>query len=50
VVMTQQGGFVEIQGTAEEAPFTLEEQQQMLVLAQKGIKEIIEQQQMALGW
>jgi len=50
VVMTQQGGFVEIQGTAEEAPFTLEEQQQMLVLAQKGINEIIEQQQMALGW
>lgn len=50
VVMTQQGGFVEIQGTAEEAPFTLEQQQQMLVLAQKGINEIIEQQQVALGW
>lgn len=50
VVMTQQGGFVEIQGTAEEAPFTFDEQQQMLVLAQKGINEIIEQQQVALGW
>lgn len=50
VVMTQQGGFVEIQGTAEEAPFTLEQQQQMLVLAQKGINEIIAQQQIALGW
>ncbi len=50
VVMTQQGGFVEIQGTAEEAPFTLEEQQKMLELAQKGIKEIIEKQQVALGW
>jgi len=50
VVMTQQGGFVEIQGTAEEAPFTLEEQQQMLVLAQKGINDIIEQQQVVLGW
>lgn len=50
VVMTQQGGFVEIQGTAEEAPFTFDEQQQMLTLAQKGINEIIEQQQVALGW
>lgn len=50
VVMTQQGGFVEVQGTAEEAPFTFEQQQQMLMLAQKGIKEIIEQQQVALGW
>ncbi|HLR16891.1 MAG TPA: ribonuclease PH [Alcanivoracaceae bacterium] len=50
VVMTQQGGFVEIQGTAEEEPFTFEQQQQMLALAQKGIRELIEKQQAVLGW
>lgn len=50
VVMTQQGGFIEIQGTAEAAPFTLEQQQQMLTLADKGIREIIAEQQRALGW
>lgn len=50
VVMTQKGGFVEIQGTAEEEPFTLEQQQDMLKLAQKGIKEIVAKQEEALGW
>lgn len=50
VVMTQQGGFVEIQGTAEAAPFTLEQQQAMLVLADKGIREIVQQQQQVLNW
>lgn len=50
VVMTQQGGFVEIQGTAEAEPFTLEQQQAMLVLADKGIREIVQQQQKVLNW
>lgn len=50
VVMTQQGGFVEIQGTAEEEPFTFEQQQQMLALAQKGIRELIVKQEEVLGW
>lgn len=50
VVMTQQGGFVEIQGTAEAEPFTLEQQQAMLKLASDGIAELIKQQQTALGW
>lgn len=50
VVMTQQGGFVEIQGTAEAEPFTLEQQQAMLALASDGIAELIKKQQAALGW
>lgn len=50
VVMTQQGGFVEIQGTAEAEPFTLAQQQAMLALAGEGIAELIKKQQAALGW
>ena len=50
VVMTQAGGFVEIQGTAEAEPFTLDQQQAMLQLADAGIKELIELQKKALGW
>ncbi len=50
VVMTQQGGFVEIQGTAEAEPFTMAEQQAMLTLADQGIRELIALQQKALGW
>ena len=49
VVMTDQGGFVEIQGTAEAAPFSFEEQQSMLSLADKGIRDIIALQRQALG-
>ncbi|WP_119342695.1 ribonuclease PH [Facilibium subflavum] len=41
IVMTDKGGIVEIQGTAEQAPFTDEQFQQMLCLARKGIQEII---------
>ncbi|MCK0536969.1 ribonuclease PH [Alcanivorax quisquiliarum] len=50
VVMTQQGGFVEIQGTAEAEPFTMAEQQALLTLADQGIRELIALQQKALGW
>lgn len=50
VVMTQQGGFVEIQGTAEAEPFTLEQQQAMLQLAAGGIETLVKKQQQALGW
>lgn len=50
VVMTQAGEFIEIQGTAEEKPFTREQANQMLELAEKGIKELIQIQQSALGW
>ena len=50
VVMTQSGEFIEIQGTAEEKPFTRAQSNEMLELAEKGIKELIEKQQQALGW
>lgn len=50
VVMTQLGGFVEVQGTAEGKAFTREQADVMLALAQKGIQALIQQQQLALGW
>ncbi|MGL4666505.1 MAG: ribonuclease PH [Saezia sp.] len=41
VVMTGSGGLVEVQGTAEGAPFNRAELDQMLDLAQKGIRELV---------
>ncbi|HSH73473.1 MAG TPA: ribonuclease PH [Methylophilaceae bacterium] len=49
VVMTGSGGFVEIQGTAEGEPFTREEMNEILDLAQAGIAELIQMQKIALG-
>jgi ribonuclease PH len=48
LVMTGQGRFVEIQGTAEQYPFSYEELQQFLHLANQGIKELIEQEKQIL--
>ena len=48
VVMNGEGQFIEVQGTAEEAPFSMEEMQQMLALAQSGITNLIEHQSEAL--
>ena len=50
VVMTQKNEFIEIQGTAEEKPFTREQADKMLAMAEKGIAELIVMQQTALGW
>ncbi|MDF2446762.1 MAG: rph [Moraxellaceae bacterium] len=50
VVMTQQGGFVEVQGTAEGKPFSRAEADAMLLLAEKGIGDLIRLQQKALNW
>ncbi|HXF81441.1 MAG TPA: ribonuclease PH [bacterium] len=49
VVMTESGRFVEVQGTAEGLPFTREEMQQMLALAERGIKQLIARQREALA-
>ncbi|MDF2182568.1 ribonuclease PH [Neptuniibacter sp. CAU 1671] len=49
VVMTSLGGFVEVQGTAEGAPYTQDELNAMLALAQKGIQELLAAQQDALA-
>ena len=48
VVMTSQGEFVEIQGTAEGKPYNKETVDALLSLAEKGIKELFEIQQAAL--
>ncbi|CAN5862439.1 ribonuclease PH [soil metagenome] len=40
VVMSGRGLFIEIQGTAEKAPFTRDELDQLLDLASKGISEL----------
>jgi len=49
VVMTGSGGFVEVQGTAEGAPFSQAQMDALLVLAQNGIRELIAKQKEALG-
>ncbi|WP_321913888.1 ribonuclease PH [Paraburkholderia sp. J11-2] len=48
VVMTGSGGMVEVQGTAEGAPFSREELNALLDLAQGGIRSLIEKQKAAL--
>ncbi|GKU75754.1 ribonuclease PH [Paenibacillus sp. L3-i20] len=49
VVMTGNGKFVEVQGTGEDAPFSREELNQLLALAEAGIEELIEKQREVLG-
>ena len=49
VIMTDQGGFIEIQGTAEGAPFEQEELDGMLKLAKLGIGQLFEAQKAALA-
>jgi len=48
VVMTASGKFVEVQGTAESAPFTRPQLDTMLGLAEKGIRTLFECQQAML--
>jgi len=48
VVMTGAGHFVEVQGTAEGVAFTRREMDQLLLLAEKGIGELMQMQQVAL--
>ncbi len=45
VVMTGRGEFVEIQGTAEGKPFSRNEMDTLLALAEKGIRELISLQE-----
>lgn len=49
VVMTERGHFIEVQGTAEEKPFHLNELNGMLELAREGIRTLIQKQKEALG-
>lgn len=49
LVMTETGKIIEIQGTAEEAPFSFDEMQQMLALGSAAIGDIVKAQKQALG-
>ena len=49
VVMTGSGGFVEVQGTAEGVPFSREEMDRLIGLADQGIRELIALQRAALA-
>jgi ribonuclease PH len=49
VVMTGSGQYIEIQGTAETKPFDNSRLQQLLALAESGIRDIVTLQRKALG-
>ena len=49
VVMTDQGEYIELQGTGEDAPFRASELSAMLALAEKGCKELMEAQKQIVG-
>jgi len=49
VVMTGSGGFVELQGTAEGAPFTRGDLEALLALAQDGVAQLVAKQKEALA-
>lgn len=48
VVMSDQGGFIEIQGTAEAKTFTRQEYDAMLTLAENALKQLFQKQKEAL--
>ena len=48
-VLTGRGGIVEIQGTAEEAPFTQAQFDDLMKLARKGVDELCAAQRRAIG-
>ena len=48
VVMNSDNGFIEVQGTAEGHPYSKEELNSMLALAEKGITELFTTQQAAI--
>lgn len=49
VVMTGSGGFVEVQGTAEGTPFSRQELDSLLALAETGIQRLVALQKAAVG-
>ncbi|MFT5574271.1 MAG: ribonuclease PH [Cryomorphaceae bacterium] len=49
VIMDVDGNFIEVQGTAEGAPFSPDEMAAMIALAQKGIGELVGHQNSALA-
>lgn len=49
IIMTDKGEFVEVQGTGEERPFSRHDLNKLLELGEKGNKELIKAQRVALG-
>ena len=49
IVMTDSGGFIEIQGTGEDGDFSHQQLLEMINLADEGIKTLIEAQKQALA-
>lgn len=49
IIMTNEGEFIEVQGTGEENPFSREDLNKLLELGEKGNKLLIEAQKEALG-
>ncbi|MER3410116.1 MAG: ribonuclease PH, partial [Thermoleophilia bacterium] len=49
VVMSREGRLIEVQATAERAPFSREELDLLLELAARGIERIREEQERAVG-
>lgn len=49
IVMTGSGQLIEVQGTAEEKPFSRQELNLLIDLAEKGINEIITKQKVAIN-
>ena len=49
VVKTADGRFIELQGTAEAQPFDRQELDSLLLLADKGIKDLIDKQREIVG-
>ena len=49
VVMTETGRLVEVQGTAEGLPFTRQEMQGLLDLAERGVKALVARQRETLA-
>ena len=48
VIMTDEGEFVEVQGTGEEKPFSKKDLEELLALAEKGVKQMINLQKESL--
>lgn len=49
VVCTGSGKFIELQGTAEREPFSREQMDEMLILAEKGVNQLFEIQRRVLA-
>lgn len=49
LIMTDRGGIIEVQGTAEKEPFTEEQFQRLLALGKQGIQQLLVYQQESLN-